>query len=41
MTTLVGTFSDAGGAEVARATLHFDVTADLIPFLVSWRPAWT
>lgn len=39
MTTLVGAVVDAHGGEVARATLRFDVKADLLPFLVSWKPA--
>lgn len=38
MTTLVGAVTDATGAEIARATLHFDTRADLLPFLVSWKP---
>ena len=39
MTTLNGAVTDASGAEVATATLRFDVKADLLPFLVSWKPA--
>ena len=39
MTTLVGSVTTANGDEVARATLHFDVKADLLPFLVSWKAA--
>jgi hypothetical protein len=39
MTTLNGSFYDARGNEIARATLHFDVKADLLPFLVSFKPA--
>jgi hypothetical protein len=39
MTTLVGNVTTANGDEVARATLHFDVKADLLPFLVSWKAA--
>jgi len=39
MTTLPGTITDAAGEEFARATLHFDVKADLLPFLVSWKPS--
>lgn len=38
MTTLVGTITNAQGAEIAKATLHFDIKADLLPFLVSWKP---
>ena len=39
ITTLNGAITDGSGAEVATATLHFDVKADLLPFLVSWKPA--
>jgi hypothetical protein len=39
MSTLTGTIADPHGNEVARATLHFDVKADFLPFLVSWKPA--
>jgi len=39
MTTLNGAVADAYGNEIARATLRFDVKADLLPFLVSWKPA--
>jgi len=38
MTTLKGAVLNAQGTEIARATLHFDVKADLLPFLVSWKP---
>jgi hypothetical protein len=38
MTTLNGAITNAQGAEIAKATLHFDVRADLLPFLVSWKP---
>jgi hypothetical protein len=31
--------TDASGAEVARAALRFDLKADLLPFLVSWKPS--
>ncbi len=41
MTTLLGTVVDQEGREVARATLKFDVKADLLPILVSWKPALT
>jgi hypothetical protein len=41
MTTLNGVITAASGEEIARATLHFDVKADLLPFLVSWKPAFT
>jgi len=37
MTTLAGSITTPDGGEVARATLHFDVKADLVPFLVSWK----
>jgi hypothetical protein len=40
ITTLAGAVTDAQGTEVARATLRFDVKADLVAFLTSWRPAW-
>jgi hypothetical protein len=40
MTICQGTFMTAAGDEVARATLTFDVKGDLLPFLVSWKPAW-
>jgi hypothetical protein len=39
MTTLPGVITDGSGAEFATATLRFDVKADLLPFLVSWKPA--
>ena len=39
MTTLRGAVTDAGGEQIASATLKFDVKADLLPFLVSWKPA--
>lgn len=38
MTTLPGTVTNGQGNEIAKATLHFDVKADLLPFLVSWKP---
>ena len=38
-TTLVGAVLDASGQEVARATAKFDLDADLLPFLLSWKPA--
>jgi len=37
MTHLQGTIGDAAGHEIARVTLRFDVQADLLPFLVSWK----
>src|SRR5262249_55004332 len=37
-TTLTGQVLDARGDEVARATVKFDVRADLLPFLVSFKP---
>ncbi len=40
MTTLKGALTDAQGAEIATATLRFNLKADLWPFLVSWKPAW-
>lgn len=39
MTTLVGSITDSLGEEIARATLRFDLRADFLPFLVSWKPA--
>ena len=39
MTTLKGTVVDGSGQEIATATLRFDVKADFLPFLVSWKPA--
>jgi hypothetical protein len=39
MTSLSGAVTDGHGNEVARAVLRFDVKADLLPFLVSWKPA--
>jgi hypothetical protein len=39
MTSLSGAIVDARGDEVARAHLRFDLKADLLPFLVSWKPA--
>jgi hypothetical protein len=38
MTHLGGSVTDARGNEVARAQVAFDVRADLLPFLISWRP---
>jgi hypothetical protein len=38
-TTLRGAVTDARGEQIATATLRFDVKADLLPFLVSWKPA--
>jgi hypothetical protein len=38
-TTLRGDVTDARGEQIATATLHFDLKADLLPFLVSWKPA--
>jgi hypothetical protein len=37
-TTLPATVTNAQGAEIAKATLHFDLRSELLPFLVSWRP---
>jgi hypothetical protein len=39
MTTCHGAVMTAAGEEVARVTLRFDVKADFLPFLVSWKPA--
>ncbi len=39
MTSLAGVVTDGHGNEVARAVLRFDVKSDLLPFLVSWKPA--
>lgn len=39
MTTLPATIFDAGGRPVARTTVKFDLQNDLLPFLVSWKPA--
>jgi hypothetical protein len=39
MTNLTAAITDAKGNEVARAQIRFDVKADLLPFLVSWKPA--
>jgi hypothetical protein len=44
MTTLPASFYDAGGAEIGRAVLRFDLRSDWRAFLRSWRlevPAWT
>ncbi len=38
MTTLNGSILNAKGDEVAKAVLHFDLKADFVPFLVSWKP---
>jgi hypothetical protein len=38
MTHLPASITDAKGDEVARAQLVFDVKADLLPFLISWKP---
>ena len=38
-TTLRGAVTDAKGDPIATATLRFDTRADLLPFLVSWKPA--
>jgi hypothetical protein len=37
-TTLHGAVLDGRGEEVAKATLHFDVKGELLPFLVSFKP---
>ncbi len=34
-----GAITTPAGEEIARATLNFDIKADLLPFLVSWKPA--
>jgi hypothetical protein len=39
MTSLGATVTDARGNEVARARVAFDLRADLLPFLASWKPA--
>jgi hypothetical protein len=39
MTELQGDIVNAAGGVVATADLAFDVRADLLPFLASWRPA--
>jgi hypothetical protein len=39
MTELRGDILNAAGGVVATAELVFDVRADLLPFLASWRPA--
>ena len=39
MTVCRGTIATPSGHEIARATLRFDIKADLLPFLVSWKPA--
>ena len=36
-TTLLGHVHDAAGREIARATVRFDLKADLLPFLASFR----
>jgi hypothetical protein len=38
-TVLRGSVTDAAGEPVASATLRFDTKADLLPFLVSWKPS--
>ena len=38
MTHLPATVTDTRGEEVARAQLVFDVKADFLPFLISWKP---
>ncbi len=40
MTHLTGSITDARGTEVAQATVKFDIKSDLLPFLVSWKPAF-
>ena len=39
MTVLQGDILNSAGGVVATAELTFDVRADLLPFLASWRPA--
>ncbi len=39
MTELQGDIINSAGGVVATAELAFDVRADLLPFLASWRPA--
>src|SRR5262249_46632688 len=41
MTHLTGAVTDGAGREVFRANLTFDLKADLLPFLVSWKPAFS
>ncbi len=41
MTHLTGAVTDGAGREVARANLTFDLKADFLPFLVSWKPAFS
>jgi hypothetical protein len=41
MTHLTGAITDGAGNEVARANLTFDLKSDLLPFLVSWKPAFS
>jgi hypothetical protein len=38
-TNLTASVTDASGKEVARARMAFDLKADLLPFLASWKPA--
>ena len=38
MTNLGATITDSRGQEVARAQVAFDLRADLLPFLISWKP---
>jgi hypothetical protein len=38
MTTLDAAIHDGKGVEIARARVRFDLRADLLPFLVSWKP---
>ncbi len=39
-TRLTASVTDAHGKEVARARVAFDLKADLLPFLASWKPAF-
>lgn len=39
MTTLPAVVYDKRGEPVARTTVKFDVRSDLVPFLLSWKPA--
>jgi len=41
MTHLAGAITDGAGNEVARANLTFDLKSDFLPFLVSWKPAFS
>src|SRR5688572_20012420 len=39
MTNLTASITDGAGVEMARCRVRFDMRADLVPFIASWKPA--